>query len=393
MLNSATAGHPEATPISPRCFKKARCTRRLLPCLPFSLKTWRPGMLQPGALPQGGCTGQQPQALCPPTHPLGAPDLGHSVWTAKGWTHYVQTHRNLSNPNLRSWKTGKPILPHFRMWSKPCLCPLTGELHWAWMRPDPLSEVKGAGQLPSAVPHVPCTLAVVCAERSCEERGPGAPTPRLPPPPPPGRRLGHAGLRRGRKHAELSAPHGPPLLLLLPEGPACFFWVDKGSSSGASPTLRPKLPTPGLWWQSWETRDTEPTAHRRQPTPGRDAPHPALRHWAPTAWTHAGTNACTSRRATHMRTQGGETAGHTDGPGAGPPGRDTLPQGEVACADPISPMSVGTWRDAAGCPTAGEPARPPALAPWVHLCGPFSPHFIFKADFSSGKTHSSQLTC
>ena len=31
--------------------------------------------------------------------------------------------------------------------------------------------------------------------------------------------------------------------------------------------------------------------------------------------------------------------------------------------------------------------------PVVYLCGPFSPHFIFKADFSSGKTRSSQLTC
>ena len=37
----------------------------------------------------------------------------------------------------------------------------------------PPIEVKGAGQLPSAVPHIPCTLAGVCAGRGCEERAGG----------------------------------------------------------------------------------------------------------------------------------------------------------------------------------------------------------------------------
>ena len=37
----------------------------------------------------------------------------------------------------------------------------------------PRSEVKEAGQLPSAVSHIPCRLEGVCAGRGCEERAGG----------------------------------------------------------------------------------------------------------------------------------------------------------------------------------------------------------------------------
>ena len=148
----------------------------------------------------------------------------------------------------------------------------------------PPSEVKGAGQLPSAVPHVPCTLAGVCAGRDCEERAGGphaqaASSPSFRATPGPCRTQEGPGRRRS------FMPVTAPRLLLLSEGPACFFWVDKGSSSGGSPTLRPKKPTPSLRWQNQEMRDTEttPTEDRCQFTLSCDAPHPAHRRRAPAA--------------------------------------------------------------------------------------------------------------
>lgn len=170
------------------------------------------------------------------------------------------------------------------MWSNPCLCPLTGELHQAWMRPDPPLRSRELVSSPARCPTFPAHLQGSVQEEAVR-RGLGAPTPRLPPPPPSRRRLGHVGLGRGLAAGRALCMSQPPASPATLRRAACFFWVDKGSSSWGSPTLRPKKPTPSLWWQSQEMRDTEatPTEDRCQFTLGCDAPHPAHRRWAPAA--------------------------------------------------------------------------------------------------------------
>ena len=187
--------------------------------------------------------GSSPRPQRPPTHPRAAPDLGHSMWTAEGWTSYVQTHMNLYNPHLRSWKTAKPILPHFQMWSKPCLCPLTGELHQSWMTPDPAVRSRKLVSCPAQYPTFPAGLKGSVQEEGVR-RGLGAPMPRLPPPRPSRRRLGHSGLRRGlagHRAFFVSQPPASPTtlrracLLLLGGQGTLFLGIPDLESEEANP--------------------------------------------------------------------------------------------------------------------------------------------------------------